>query len=99
MIEGRLSNFDVRVGDASLGLGSNTLCAHYSGTAADNEIVTITCSTPNPIGKYVSIQLLSDNSCCLTLCEVQVYGSTYKSTKFSQVRFESTNVYKTEQIT
>ena len=72
----RLSNFDVRVGDISEGLASNSLCSHYLGTASNSEVVTIKCEEPKPEGRYVSIQLMS-NGQPLVLCEVQIYGSKF----------------------
>lgn len=73
---------EVRVGNTPINGTSpltvrNKICSWVNNPSGANSPFNVTCKSPMP-GQYVSIQLVEKTG-YLTLCEVQVFGSTTMS--------------------
>ena len=76
--EQRLHDFYVRVSmispeEETPSASNSQLCGFQSEHPAASGTATITCDSPLPWGRYVSVQI-EGSSEVLTLCEVEVFG-------------------------
>lgn len=68
-----LQDLEIRVGNSSVDLQRNPLCAWYPGQLDEGSTKAFTCARPL-IGQYVAIQLVGVEG-SLSLCEVEVFSN------------------------
>lgn len=66
-----IQDLEIRVGNSSVDLQRNPLCAWYPGTVDEGITKTFTCARAL-VGQYVAIQLVGVEG-SLSLCEVEVF--------------------------
>lgn len=71
-----IQDLEIRVGNSSVDLQKNPLCAWYPGTVDEGTTKTFTCARPL-VGQYVAIQLVGVEG-SLSLCEVEVFSNDGK---------------------
>lgn len=71
-----IQDLEIRVGNSSVDLQKNPLCAWFPGTVDEGATKTFTCARPL-IGQYVVIQLVGVEG-SLSLCEVEVFSNDGK---------------------
>lgn len=81
-----LQDLEIRVGNSSVDLQRNPLCAWYPGTLDEGITKTFTCAR-QLVGQYVAIQLVGVEG-SLSLCEVEVFTNE----QFSVERCVSPNL-------